>query len=59
MAEGEIMINLAVVKHSVKAIGIMASSVAVTTIISNVMGRKFGEEVVLAYKASQKEEEAK
>lgn len=59
MVEGEIMINLAVVKHAVKATGIMASSLFVTTIISNVMGKKFGEEVVLAYKASQKEEEAK
>ena len=53
------MLNLTVMKHAVKAAGIMATSVAMTTIVSNVMGKKFGEEVVLAYKASKKEEEAK
>jgi hypothetical protein len=53
------MLNLTVMKHAMKATAIMASSVAMTTIVSNVMGKKFGEEVVLAYKASKKEEEAK
>ena len=53
------MMNLTVAKHAVKAAGIMISSVFVTTVISNTMGNKFGEECVLAYKASKKEEEAK
>ena len=53
------MLNLTVMKHAVKAAGIMAASVAMTTICSNVMGKRFGEEVLLAYKASKKEEEAK
>lgn len=53
------MLNLTVMKHAMKATGIMASSLVVTTIISNVMGKKFGEECVLTYKASKKEEEAK
>ena len=53
------MLNLTVMKHAMKATGIMASSLVVTTIISNVIGKKFGEEVVLAYEASKKEKEAK
>ena len=53
------MMNLTVAKHAVKAADIMISSVFVTTVISNTMGKKFGEECVLAYKASKKEEEAK
>lgn len=55
----KIMFNLTVAKHTVKAVGIFASSMLVTTIVGNVMGKKFGEEVVLAYEASKKEEEAK
>ena len=53
------MLNLTVMKHAMKATGIMAASLVVTNIISNVMGKKFGEEVVLAYEASKKEKEAK
>ena len=53
------MMNLTVAKHAVKAVGIFASSMVVTTIVGNVMGKKFGEEIILAYEASKKEEEAK
>ena len=53
------MMNLTVAKHAVKAVGIFTSSMVVSTIVGNVMGKKFGEEIILAYEASKKEEEAK
>lgn len=46
-------------KHAVKAAGIFTASMICTTIIGDVMGKKFGEEVIHAYEASKKEEEAK